>query len=421
MRQLCRRAKNHQNALDQPLRSITIVERLGAVMNAKQISVLIGAAIVVGVVVAVGVLGAYGYYLGPVSRNATDWGSFGSVMAGAFTLLSSFATIGTLLFLYLQQLKGEERQIAQDAENLAKQQKHDVVVEKQLAALTFEQYLNHRKVFIERLNEQSVFFKGDIRFADPDRVYTAMFANNSPSHCEYKVKIDQENVKAYDLTDCLAIYGNISKYLENYQDKENNLILLQRMVHLQGCLGMTYVGPARNGDIYFFNFNSGINIYEFSKTLSRIERVLNNILFFTGNDKVAQIHHKGESTLIRDEIYDTLMNYRRAKDAWVIKNEIEALPYLHKVYKESQRFSRSAVDDKRVLEETFIALSMLFSDHQEIEKLNDFDYADQLTDIIHYEIKAAKELYNEDPTSLSVLERIDSDHWSAMEHLGVTT
>ena len=113
------------------------------------------------------------------------------------------------------------------------------------------------------------------------------------------------------------------------------------------------------------------------------------------------------------------MNYRRAKDAWVIKNEIEALPYLHKVYKESQRFSRSAVDDKRVLEETFIALSMLFSDHQEIEKLNDFDYADQLTDIIHYEIKAAKELYNEDPTSLSVLERIDSDHWSAMEHLGV--
>ncbi|MGY2290774.1 hypothetical protein ACW9H6_13165 [Pseudomonas sp. SDO528_S397] len=390
-------------------------------MKANWILALVGAAIVVGVVVAVGVLWAYGYYLGPVSRNATDWGSFGSVMSGAFTLLSSFATIGTLLFLYLQQLKGEERQIAQDADNLAKQQKHDVVVEKQLAALTFEQYLNHRKVFIERLNEQSVFFKGDIRFADPDRVYTAMFANNSPSHCEYKVKVDQANVKAYDLTDCLAIYGNISKYLENYQDKENNLILLQRMVHLQGCLGMTYVGPARNGDIYFFNFNSGINIYEFSKTLSRIERVLNNILFYTGNDKVTQIHHKGEGTLIRDAIYDTLMEYHRAKDAWVIKNEIEALPYLHKIYDVSQTFFRSTVDAARVLEETFVALSILFSDHQEIEKLNDFNYSDRLTDIILYEIKAAKELYKEDPTSLAVLDRIDSYHWAAMEHLGVTT
>ena len=390
-------------------------------MKANWILALVGAAIVVGVVVAVGVLWAYGYYLGPVSRNATDWGSFGSVMSGAFTLLSSFATIGTLLFLYLQQLKSEERQTAQDAENLAKQLKHDIVVEKQLAALTFEQYLNHRKVFIERLNEQSVFFKGDIRFADPDRIYTAIFSKNSPIYCEYKVKIDQVNVKAQDLTDCLEIYKNISTSLDNYQDKENNLRLLQRMVHLQGCLGMAYVGPARNGDIYFFDVHSGINIYDFSKTLSRIERVLNNILFYTGNNTVSNIHHKGESSLIRDAIYDTLTQYHRAKGAWVIKNQIDALPYLHKIYDVSENFFRGTVDSVRVLEETFAALSILFADYQEIEKLNDFDYADRLTDIIFYEIKEAKELYKDDPTPLAVLDRIDSYHWSAMEQLGVTT
>ncbi|PBJ12925.1 hypothetical protein BSF43_18800 [Pseudomonas ogarae] len=128
-------------------------------MKANWILAGVGIAVGVGVLVAVGVLCAYGYYLGPVSKLTTDWGSFGSVMSGAFTLLSSFATIGTLLFLYLQQVKSEERQVALDAENLAKQQKHDVVVEKQLAALTFEQYLNHRKVFIERLNEQAVFLR----------------------------------------------------------------------------------------------------------------------------------------------------------------------------------------------------------------------------------------------------------------------
>ena len=169
-------------------------------MKANWILAGVGVAVGIGILVAVGVLWAYGYYLGPISRLATDWGSFGSVMSGAFTLLSSFATIGTLLFLYLQQLKGEERQNAQDADNLVKQQKHDIVVEKQLAALTFEQYLNHRKVFIERLNEQSIFFRRDIGFADPDRVYTAMFVKNSPSHCEYKVEVGKpENATASTL------------------------------------------------------------------------------------------------------------------------------------------------------------------------------------------------------------------------------
>lgn len=91
-------------------------------MKANWILALVCAAIFFGVIVAVGVIGAYGYYLGPISRIATDWGSFGSVMSGAFTLLSSFATIGTLLFLYLQQIKGDERQAAQDAGNFIKQE-----------------------------------------------------------------------------------------------------------------------------------------------------------------------------------------------------------------------------------------------------------------------------------------------------------
>ena len=377
----------------------------------------IGAAIGVGVVVAVAVLWTYGYYLGPVSRSSTDWGSFGSVMSGAFTLLSSFATIGTLLFLYLQQLKSEQRQVAQDAGNLIKQQKHDDVVDKQLAALTFEQYLNHRKVFIERLNEQSVFFRGDISFADPDRVYTAMFAKNSPSHCEYKVEIGKpENARAYDLTDCLAIYASISELLENYRDMEKHLILVQKVVHLQGCLGITYTGAAREGDIFFLNINAGLNIYDIPKTLLRIERVLNSILFYTGNENVAQIHHKGQSSLIRDGLYKTLMEYHRAKGAVVIRHQIEALPSLHNIYELSQTH---IIVTERVLEETFSTLAEVFGSHEEIEKLKDFHYSDRLTDIILYEIRSAKDHYGDDPAAMDILSRADSYLWIAMEHLGV--
>ena len=388
-----------------------------AVMKANWILAGVGVAVGIGILVAVGVLWAYGYYLGPISRLATDWGSFGSVMSGAFTLLSSFATIGTLLFLYLQQLKGEERQNAQDADNLVKQQKHDIVVEKQLAALTFEQYLNHRKVFIERLNEQSIFFRRDIGFADPDRVYTAMFVKNSPSHCEYKVEVGKpENATAYDLTDCLAIYASISELLENYRDMEKHLILVQKIVHLQGCLGMSYVGGHKEGDIFFMGLNAGLNIYDISKTLQRIERVFNSILFFTGNEKVASIQHKGQSSLIRDGLYKTLTEYHRAKGGVELRHQIEALPFLHELYEISQFHF---VVTERILEETYIELAGIFSHHDEIEKLKDFDYADRLTDIILYEIKGAKEQYGNNPDKMNILNRADNCLWAAMEHLGV--
>lgn len=387
-------------------------------MKANWILTLIGAAVGIGVVVAVGVLWAYGHYLGPISRQATDWGSFGSVMSGAFTLLSSFATIGTLLFLYLQQVKSEKRQTAQDTENITKQQKHDKVVEKQLAALTFEQYLNHRKVFIERLNEQAFFFKGAIGFADPDRVYTAMFPKNSPSHCEYKVAIGRpEDAKAYDLTDCLAIYASISELLENYRDMEKHLVLIQKIVHLQGCLGMTYVDEIRDGDILFLSYHAGLNIYEISKTLLRIERVLNSILFYTGNEDIAPIHHKGQTPLLRDGLYKTLTEYHRAKGSIEINFQTEALPHLHYIWNEVQA---SFTNEKNLFSETSVALSILLSDHQEIRKLQFTEYAEELTRVIGYDIFVAKLEYQESPQTLETLDSMTRSNDEVKELLAVT-
>lgn len=387
-------------------------------MKANWILAGIGIALGTGVLVAIGVLGAYGYYLGPVSRNTTDWGSFGSVMAGAFTLLSSFATIGTLLFLYLQQLKSEERQNAQDAENLTKQQKHDVIVEKQLAALTFEQYLNHRKVFFERLREQASLFKEVIHFPNPERIYTAIFPKNSPSNCEYKVVIDgSEPIKAHDLADCKQIYSSITGLLDNYRDMEKHLELIQKLFHLQGCLGIDYVGAPREGDIYFLKFNTGINVYEISKALYRLECVFNSILFYTANENINQIHHKGQGPLLRDGIYSTLSEYHRARGSVEIWHEIKALPFLHKLYEISQT---QVIVTERILEETYRHLSEVFDNHEEIQKLKNVDYADRLTDIILYEIKGATEQYGGDQDKLIILKRADSYLWSAMECLGVT-
>lgn len=387
-------------------------------MKENWILTLICAAVGIGVVVAIVVLGAYGHYLGPISRQANDWGSFGSVMSGAFTLLSSFATIGTLLFLYLQQVKSEKRQTVQDSENITRQQKHDDVVEKQLAALTFEQYLNHRKVFIERLNEQAFFFKGAIVFSDPDRVYTAMFPKNNPSHCEYKVSIDRpENKKAYDLADCLAIYASISELLENYRDMEKHLSLIENIVRLQDCLGITYTEKIRDGDITFLNLHAGINIYEIPKILQIIEHVLNSILFYTGNENITPIHHKGQSPLLRDGLYKTLTTYRRAKGSIEIKFETEALPHLHYIWDEIQS---TFINERKLFPETIAALSTLLSGHQEIRKLQFTEHAAELTRIIGYDIFVAKQEHAKAPQTLKILDSMERSNNEIRELLAVT-
>ncbi|MGN2463820.1 hypothetical protein ACTAB1_01970 [Pseudomonas fragariae (ex Marin et al. 2024)] len=387
-------------------------------MKANWILAGIGIAVGTGVLVAIGVLGAYGYYLGPVSRQATDWGSFGSVMGGAFTLLSSFATIGTLLFLYLQQLKNDEKQEITDLQNQLKEIKHDEVVEKQLKALTFEQYLNHRKLFIERLNEQAKFFRGEIGFPNPERVYNAIFPKNSPSHCEYTVDlVDAKDAKAYDLTDCVAIYRSIGLLLDNLRDKEKHLTLIQQIVHMQGCLGISYGGDHREGDIFFVGINAGLNIYTIEKTLIRIENVINSILFYTGNEPLPQIHHKGQGSLIRDALYDTITNYHRARGGIEIKYENHAIPFLHQIYEESQTHF---IVTERILEESYRVLCTLFSSPEDLAKLEDFDFADHLTDVIYHDINSAKMKYEADPNAVTILNRIESIHWSAMECLGVT-
>jgi hypothetical protein len=100
-----------------------------------------------------------------------------------------------------------------------------------------------------------------------------------------------------------------------------------------------------------------------------------------------------------------------------IWHDIEALPFLHKLYEISQTH---VIVAERILDETYRHLSEVFDNHEEIQKLKNFDYADRLTDIILYEIKGATEQYGGDQDKLTILNRADSYLWSAMECLGVT-
>lgn len=146
----------------------------------KWITYFMVGSVAVGVAVTVGVLVAYGMNLGAISSSAADWGNFGSVLSGAFTLLGSVTTFGTLVFLLIQQRRNEENQRAQETQRQEAQDKHDKVISRQLEAQTFEQYLKHREVFFDRLESLEATFNHTVRFTNKDALYQSIFLVTAP-------------------------------------------------------------------------------------------------------------------------------------------------------------------------------------------------------------------------------------------------
>jgi hypothetical protein len=111
----------------------------------------------------------YGHHLGPISDQDGPWSSFGSLLSGVFTLIGAVATVGTLLFLGKQNKEMQK------------------VTQAQLDSLTFERYINHRKLFSDHLNELVDVHKGAFKFRDPSHLYNSIFTDNSPHHCSFTV------------------------------------------------------------------------------------------------------------------------------------------------------------------------------------------------------------------------------------------
>nr|WP_059391410.1 hypothetical protein [Pseudomonas toyotomiensis] len=221
--------------------------------------------------------------------------------------------------------------------------------------------------------------------------------------------------KAQDLTDCLAIYSSIIGLLEKTNDMEKMLVLVQKIFHLQGCLGIKYVGTQKDGDMLFMELNTGLNIYDIPRSLHRIERVFNSILFFTGNKDVESICNKGAGPYLRDGLY-RLNNYHRAKGGVEVHYESEFLPLLHELY-EISGYEFMLRDS--ILWATHANLSVVLSSYDEVKKLKEFDYADELTDKIMEDIKSASEKYKDNPEIKAYIDKADRCHWAAMESLGV--
>ena len=232
----------------------------------------------------------YGMSLGPISGEHAAWASFGSLLAGFFTIAATGATIATLLFL-------------------AKQNKDmQKVTQAQLDTLTFERYINHRKLFIEQLKDLEITHNNSFRFLNPNKLYSNLFPENGPLKCEFSnaPKFDEQGSG-------LNFTGKIISGYDGLED-ECNLPHFDRNVtdlfvkHLVGfhndVLMIERIRDEQEGDLKFSSTPYLINIFSLDEFFTVAVDVSNMILQFSGNTVLSSFKFKHESRWVRDALME---------------------------------------------------------------------------------------------------------------------
>ncbi|MGP5465199.1 hypothetical protein ACTXNP_02405 [Pseudomonas helleri] len=288
-------------------------------MSLKKIAWLFGVPMVLfaGIVFSL-----YGHYLGDISHKDGPWSSFGSLLSGVFTLVGAGATIGTLVYLSHQNKEMQK------------------VTQAQLDTLTFERYINHRKLFTDQLNELVATQKNVFTFRDPSHLYNSIFTMNSPHHCEFSVP------PTYDENgDGTNHVGLLYRKLERIKsaldlaqpDADDVDQLVHDLIDLSYDLLMIEpVGNRRIGDVVLMDSVYGFNIFALNEFIDPAVKIANMIFRFTNNAVIDGQLIQGNSYFVREEMLNVFFPESK-KTSLKVFNNIVGLDILISVFMISQK------------------------------------------------------------------------------------
>ncbi|NJP03468.1 hypothetical protein HBH25_21765 [Pseudomonas sp. hsmgli-8] len=179
---------------------------------------------------------------------------------------------------------------------------------------------------------------------------------------------------------------------------------------------MSYVATTTPGDILFLNQKTGINLYNISKSLRRIEKVLDSILFYTGNVALDKISYKAEGHILRDEIAAALIRKDDRRVSNIDWDNTSILPYFHYIYEESQNYVNV---EERILEKTYHIIKDYFDNPHKINDLKQNEFSRNILLIIGEEVEKAYDKYNCVPGNLDILEGVRAYLRAAMQSLAI--
>ncbi|WP_426108496.1 hypothetical protein [Pseudomonas sp. TWR1-1-4] len=250
----------------------------------KRIENIILVILATSLLIPIGILCTYSFHLsGEISSSPSDWGNFGSVLGGAFTLLGGLATSLTLIFLYKQQKANERTQAKSEKNSKNFQLRQVAVIQKQIASLTFEQYKNHRAHFIETLEKEGN--KNNILFRDIEKLYHSIFQKNRPTHCEFFVDLEHTGENSNPLFSCVSTLAKIQYQLIHAQEFTSSSNIAKSIFQITKNLNIySSNSEILGGELIIDSQKSGIYIHNFEIQIRKLQNIIDQILFFSGND-----------------------------------------------------------------------------------------------------------------------------------------
>lgn len=304
------------------------------------------------------VFGLYWWNVGPISSDHTAWSSFGSLLSGVFTIAGAGATVATLLFL------AEQNKQIQKVNEYQRE-----VTQAQLAAMNFEQYINHRRLFMDRLVELQTSHENKFVFVDGESLYNQIFTKNGPTNLVFKVDLDDTE----DGENLLRRIGTRLDRLEKFLDQpqwshDETRKLVGMLIDVYGDFQIRWIGEAFDGDVMYFGKHTGINIYALDDFLAVAKSIYNSLLFYTGNKKYEGFN-KSTMRYPRDALIEFFLEYHKLKDAIDVVKIIPGLAVMERLYLDLESFR--GFDSDWLLKNSYSSLLDVFRNKETVRTLKD--------------------------------------------------
>lgn len=222
-----------------------------------------------------------------VSNDHTAWSSFGSLLSGFFTLTGTVATTATLLFL------------AHQNKSIQK------VTQAQLDSLTFDRYINHRKLFFEKLIEIERVIGSVLRFRDPNFLYDTIFSDNNPNNCTFRVGpvYEAHGVRGNHIGLLIQTAERLRFFLAT-DDPDPSLDVIEHFLLdlnfiAEDCLMVRTDKKPREGDVIVQDAHQCFNMFSLEDFLDPALKITNMLLKFTGNETIDLPISQASSRAIR--------------------------------------------------------------------------------------------------------------------------
>lgn len=327
------------------------------------------------------IFSAYAYYLPKISTDHAAWSSFGSLLSGVFTLAGVLATIATLLFL--------------NAQNKNQQS----FIEWQVKTQTFEQYINHRRLFMERMSELQTSNNNYIRFISLETSYNLIFPKNNPTHLDFIVQPEYGTPNRNLLGELGILFDCMNRLLEKDEwDKGQTLELIRALSSISLHLNIEWIKEPVDGDITHDDDYIGVNIYFPEEGVFRLVEIYNSLLFYTGNRPFVA-NNNVWLTHTRDALMRHFIVRKYPYGGISVHKQAPGLEDFEELYFEIEELRNDS--GGRLLPGTYRWLEVVFSDKKGLESICDGTLQDTiLNSAMHECTKVLEELKEDDPNHI---------------------